>query len=43
MGADAGIHASAVVDPSARIGNGVSIGAFTLVGPGVEIGDGTAT
>ena len=42
MGADAGIHASAVVDPSARIGNGVSIGAFTLVGPGVEIGDGTS-
>jgi len=37
----AGIHASAVVDPSARLGAGVRIGAFTLVGPGVEIGDGT--
>ncbi len=37
----AGIHASAVVDPSARIGADVRIGAFTLVGPGVEIGDGT--
>jgi len=37
----AGIHASAVVDPSARLGTGVRIGAFTLVGPGVEIGDGT--
>lgn len=38
----AGIHANAVVDPSARIGTGVSIGAFTVVGPGVEIGDGTS-
>lgn len=37
----AGIHASAVVDPSARIGADVRIGAFSLVGPGVEIGDGT--
>ncbi|MDQ2702791.1 MAG: acyl-ACP--UDP-N-acetylglucosamine O-acyltransferase [Pseudomonadota bacterium] len=41
MDADGGIHASAVVDPSARIGSGVSIGAFTQVGAGVEIGDGT--
>lgn len=40
MGA-ASIHPSAVVDPGARIGNGVSIGAFTLVGADVEIGDGT--
>ncbi|MDG6348847.1 acyl-ACP--UDP-N-acetylglucosamine O-acyltransferase [Luteimonas sp. 8-5] len=40
--AAAGIHANAVVDPSARIGTGVSIGAFTVVGPGVEIGDGTS-
>ena len=36
-----GIHPTAVVDPSARVGEGVSIGAFTLVGPDVEIGDGT--
>lgn len=35
------IHASAVVDPSARIGEDVAIGAFTLVGPEVEIGAGT--
>ena len=35
------IHPTAVVDPSARLGAGVSIGAFTLVGPDVEIGDGT--
>lgn len=35
------VHPSAVVDPAARLGEGVSIGAFTLVGAGVEIGDGT--
>lgn len=35
------IHPSAVVDPAATLGEGVSIGAFTLVGAGVEIGDGT--
>ena len=40
MGA-ADIHPTAVIDPSARIGDGVSIGAFTFVGPEVEIGDGT--
>ena len=40
MGA-AGIHPTAVIDPAARIGDGVSIGAFTFVGPEVEIGDGT--
>lgn len=39
--ADAAIHPSAVVDPGARIGRDVSIGAFTLVGAEVEIGDGT--
>lgn len=36
-----GIHPTAVVDPAARLGEGVSVGAFTLVGPDVEIGDGT--
>jgi UDP-N-acetylglucosamine acyltransferase len=35
------IHPSALVDPSARIGEGVSIGPFTVIGPQVEIGDGT--
>ncbi|TWG91219.1 acyl-[acyl-carrier-protein]--UDP-N-acetylglucosamine O-acyltransferase [Luteimonas sp. J16] len=39
MAAD--IHPTAVVDPSARLGEGVSVGAFTWIGPGVEIGDGT--
>lgn len=33
------IHESALVDPSARLGENVSIGAFTVIGPDVEIGD----
>ena len=36
-----GIHPTAVVDPSAKVGEGVAIGAYTVVGPGVEIGAGT--
>jgi UDP-3-O-[3-hydroxymyristoyl] glucosamine N-acyltransferase len=36
---DAGIHPSAVVDPSARIGARVSIGAHTVVAAGVTLGD----
>ncbi len=39
--AAAAIHASAIVDPSAVIGEGASIGAFTIIGAGVEIGAGT--
>ena len=35
------IHASAVVDPAARLADDVEIGAFSLVGPEVEIGAGT--
>jgi UDP-N-acetylglucosamine acyltransferase len=35
------IHPLAAVDPSAKIGEGVQIGAFTLIGAEVEIGDGT--
>ncbi len=35
------IHPTAVVHPGARIGEGVSIGAFTVVGEHVEIGAGT--
>lgn len=34
------IHPSAVVDPAARLGNGVRIGPFCVVGPGVELHDG---
>ena len=40
MNANALIHPTAVIDPGARLGEGVSVGAFTLVGPDVEIGDG---
>ena len=35
------IHPTAVVDPSARIGANVEIGAYSVVGADVEIGDGT--
>ncbi|HET7100334.1 MAG TPA: UDP-3-O-(3-hydroxymyristoyl)glucosamine N-acyltransferase, partial [Terriglobia bacterium] len=33
-----GIHETAVVDPSAVIGEGAHIGAFVVVGPGVKLG-----
>ncbi len=36
-----GIHASAVIEPDAKIGNDVRIGPFTYVASGAEIGDGT--
>jgi UDP-N-acetylglucosamine acyltransferase len=36
------IHPTAIVDPAARIGDGVTIGAYSIVGAGVEIGDGTS-
>ena len=39
MGAQ--VHPTAVVDASARLGEGVRIGAFCVVGAEVEIGDGT--
>ena len=35
------IHPQAVVDPSARLGNNVSIGAYSIVGAEVEVGDDT--
>ena len=35
------IHPSAIVDPQARIGSGVSIGAYSIIGADVEIGEGT--
>ena len=35
-----GIHPSAVVDPTAKIGEGVHIGAFTVVEKGAEVGEG---
>lgn len=38
---DTGIHPSAVIDPSATIGEGVTIGPFTTVGKQARIGAGT--
>ncbi len=35
------IHPTAIVEPGARIGNKVSIGAYSIIGANVEIGDGT--
>ena len=35
------IHATAIVDPAARIGANVSIGAYCVISADVEIGDGT--
>jgi UDP-N-acetylglucosamine acyltransferase len=34
------IHSSAVVDPAAQLGAGVTIGPFSLIGPEVTLGDG---
>jgi UDP-N-acetylglucosamine acyltransferase len=39
--AQAGVHPTAQVAASARLGTGVSIGAYCVVGADVEIGDGT--
>lgn len=33
------IHATAIIDPTAKIGTNVSIGAYSIIGAGVEIGD----
>lgn len=35
------IHPSAIIEPGAKLGVGVQVGAFTLIGSEVEIGDGT--
>ncbi len=40
MAVGEGIHASAIVDPSARIGEGVTIGPYCTIGADVIIGDG---
>lgn len=34
-----GIHSTAVIDPSATIGQRAHIGAYAVIGPGVQIGD----
>ena len=33
------IHKTAIIDPKAKISTNVSIGAYTLIGPNVEIGE----
>jgi UDP-N-acetylglucosamine acyltransferase len=35
------VHPTAIIDPTAQIGDGVDIGPFSVVGPNVRIGDGT--
>lgn len=35
------IHQQAIIDPTAKIADGVTIGAWTQIGPNVEIGEGT--
>lgn len=34
------IHPTAIIDPQARIGDGVSIGPYSIVGPDVSLGEG---
>ena len=36
-----GVHPQAIVDPSARLGDNVTVGPWSYIGPDVEIGDGT--
>ena len=35
------IHPTAIVDPAAKLGDGVEIGPYAIVGPGVTLGAGT--
>jgi UDP-3-O-[3-hydroxymyristoyl] glucosamine N-acyltransferase len=41
QGIEAGIHPSAVVDPSAELGDNVSVGPLAVIGARVKIGDGS--
>lgn len=41
MSGEASIHASAIVDPRAKLGRGVEIGPFCIVGPDVVLGANT--
>ena len=36
-----GAHSTAIVDSNAKIGDGVTIGPFSIIEAGVSIGDGT--
>ncbi len=35
------IHPTAIIDPQAKLGKGVKVGAFSIIGPNVRVGDGT--
>ena len=35
------IHPTAIVDPHAELAEGVSVGAYSIIGPGVKLGRGT--
>jgi UDP-N-acetylglucosamine acyltransferase len=35
------IHATAIVDPGARLGEAVEVGPYSIIGPDVEVGDAT--
>ena len=35
------IHPQAIIDPSAKLADGVTVGAFSIIGENVEIGEGT--
>ncbi|MDX2017443.1 MAG: UDP-3-O-(3-hydroxymyristoyl)glucosamine N-acyltransferase [Planctomycetota bacterium] len=41
-GPGAGVHPSAIIDPTAKLGAGVAVGPFVVVGPGAQIGDGVS-
>ncbi len=36
---DTKIHSTAIVDPKARLGEGIQVGAYAIIGEGVELGD----
>jgi UDP-N-acetylglucosamine acyltransferase len=40
-GPGAEVHSTAIVDPGARLGPGVRVGAYTIIGPNVTVGEGT--
>ena len=35
------IHTTAIIDPQAKVPENVKIGAYTVIGPNVEIGEGS--
>lgn len=41
QGAPSGIHDTAVIDPTAKLGRNVAVGANTVIGPRASIGDGS--